>query len=495
MKTFKSAGKIIISRFILNLSPIRKVVNNMGKKAVLFAFCFIILILALSVSVIADNELKKNINVLVCSFYTVSDSISQDQLVRFYQNGISPAEDIQDLIISRDSSSFLLKKWDKPASQHVVITTDQAIKIINSKKGTCGIIPFDKLEPDLKLISIDNNSPLDKNYSIDKDPLALEANEGTFDNFSSESIASVLMTGTTALTRLTAYKMQVNGSIYPGLKIKPYFDNSDLRHISNEVSFWNLCPDAYATSSTMQFCSKTYFLSLFDYLGINVIELTGNHLRDYDWKPLTETFELLDRKGFQFYGAGRTNKEAEKVLKFDINGNKIAFLGCNAAGPDFDYIDEPLPGTLRCDYKALADKVRLLKNDGYLPIVTLQYFETYSRIPADHQIINFQNLFDAGAVAVLGSQAHYSQIMKTEPNGFIHYGLGNMFFDQMDIPVVGTRQEFLDRLVFYRGKLIQVQLYTAMLEDYSQPRPMTLDERKSFLTEIFKAAEKSKIIN
>ena len=72
---------------------------------------------------------------------------------------------------------------------------------------------------------------------------------------------------------------------------------------------------------------------------------------------------------------------------------------------------------------------------------------------------------------------------------FIHYGLGNLFFDQMDRPITGTRQEFLDRYVFYDGKLIQVELKTALLMDYAQPRLMTDEERYDFLNEIFSCAE------
>ena len=67
----------------------------------------------------------------------------------------------------------------------------------------------------------------------------------------------------------------------------------------------------------------------------------------------------------------------------------------------------------------------------------------------------------------------------------IYYGLGNLFFDQMDVPVKGTRQEFLDRYIFYDGRLLNVQLVTALLTDYSRPRLMTDAERQSFLKDIY----------
>jgi hypothetical protein len=73
-------------------------------------------------------------------------------------------------------------------------------------------------------------------------------------------------------------------------------------------------------------------------------------------------------------------------------------------------------------------------------------------------------------------------------NSFIHYGLGNLFFDQMGDQAwmpYGIRREFLDRYVIYRGKFISMELVTAMLEDYSRPRLMTGQERAKFLTEYF----------
>ena len=67
----------------------------------------------------------------------------------------------------------------------------------------------------------------------------------------------------------------------------------------------------------------------------------------------------------------------------------------------------------------------------------------------------------------------------------IDYGLGNLFFDQMDNPVIGTRREFIDRHILYNGKYVSTELITTMLEDYSQPRLMSKEERASFLQEYF----------
>jgi poly-gamma-glutamate synthesis protein (capsule biosynthesis protein) len=79
-------------------------------------------------------------------------------------------------------------------------------------------------------------------------------------------------------------------------------------------------------------------------------------------------------------------------------------------------------------------------------------------------------------------------MMGFHDEAFIHYGLGNLFFDQMgdqDWMPPGIRRIFLDRYAIYEGRLISVELLTGMVEDYARPRWMTDEERAQFLNEYF----------
>ena len=119
----------------------------------------------------------------------------------------------------------------------------------------------------------------------------------------------------------------------------------------------------------------------------------------------------------------------------------------------------------------MLDNIRQLRDEGYLPIVTFQYFEIYTPGPSDHQERNFRAAVDAGAVIVSGSQAHFPQYMEFYNDAFIHYGLGNLFFDQMDIPVPARGANLSTGMSFTTGGYIQTELLTALLEDYARPRP------------------------
>jgi poly-gamma-glutamate synthesis protein (capsule biosynthesis protein) len=124
-----------------------------------------------------------------------------------------------------------------------------------------------------------------------------------------------------------------------------------------------------------------------------------------------------------------------------------------------------------------------LRAQGALPIVTLQYWEEDRYDPTPQQVVDFAALVEAGAVIVSGSHAHHAQGFAFHAGRLVHYGVGNLFFDQMDI--LGNRQEFIDRHVFYAGRHVSTELLTALLEDWSRPRPMTEQERLELLQTVF----------
>ena len=107
--------------------------------------------------------------------------------------------------------------------------------------------------------------------------------------------------------------MAQHGAAWAGSAVKEIFESADIRHISNESSFWTKCPEPIR-SRTMQFCTPYEDWRLFESLGVNLIELTGNHLRDYDWPPLLETFELFEREGAPYYGGGTDDRSGRQAV-------------------------------------------------------------------------------------------------------------------------------------------------------------------------------------
>ena len=216
-----------------------------------------------------------------------------------------------------------------------------------------------------------------------------------------------------------------------------------------------------------------------------MVELTGNHLNDWGREYLLRTIDMYDAAGMVTFGGGKDAADAAEPALFERNGNRIAFVGCNSFGPIYAWATDNEPGARQCD-GTMAAQIRQLADEGYLVIATLQYTEYYQYPPTPEQVVDFEALAAAGATAVSGSQGHHAQGFGFYGGSFIHYGPGNLFFDQMDM--LGTRQTFVDTYTVYDGRLLNVDLWTGLIENYAKPRLMTTDERTQALTAVFQAS-------
>jgi poly-gamma-glutamate capsule biosynthesis protein CapA/YwtB (metallophosphatase superfamily) len=295
------------------------------------------------------------------------------------------------------------------------------------------------------------------------------------------------MTGTTALVRATAFTMEQRGILYPGRDVRDLLRAADLVHVSNEVPFAKDCPFPNPVQPDMRFCSDPRYIQLLEDIGTNIVELTGDHFQDWGVNAMLYTLDLYRQRGWQYYGGGANLAEGRKALLVENNGNRLAFIGCNAKGGSYAQASDTHPGAAVCDYAWMAKEVARLRNAGYLPIVTFQYFEYYSYKAQPNQERDFRLMADAGAVIVSGSQAHQPQGMEFRNGAFIHYGLGNLFFDQYDVSQA-CRQGFIDRHVFYDGRYIGTELLPILFVDYARPRPMTPAEQDDLLQTVFRAS-------
>ncbi len=447
---------------------------------------------------------------VVAPFPTLEDTVTLADLKKTWYGEPSTPFNGKPLLVSASTQAALTALWGKPAATGVEIhKDDELLDAAWNSRPSFGIVPFENLDPRWKVLSVDGLSPLEKSLDVKTYPLLLHfgfhgdpiitarlannvnQNEMTLPatNRDTQKMTTLVMTGTTALTRAVAYKMDNKGVTYPASDIHDWLYNADLLHISNESSFAKNCPMGDVNNyGSLMFCSRPEYIGLLDYIGADIIELSGNHNNDWGRDAFTNSLDLYQQRGWLVYAGGANLEEARLPRTIERNGNRFAFIGCNPAGPDFTWATKTEAGVASCNYTWMAQTVRDLRSQGFIPIVTFQYFEHYIFPPTEQQQADFRRMTDAGAAIVSGSQSHYPQTMEFYNNGFIHYGLGNLFFDQMDIPVIGTRREFIDRHVFYDGRHISTELLTAMLEDYSRPRPMTPEERTALLTDIFKAA-------
>jgi poly-gamma-glutamate synthesis protein (capsule biosynthesis protein) len=446
-----------------------------------------------------ERPLTTWIFAVVAPFPTVEDGLSADDL---RQAWAAPSGNAAAWMVTTQTEQALGPLLGEPGAGIQVVETDA--DLVDRAWGTRpsrAVVPFESLDPRWKVLELDGQSPLRKDFTpgtyalavpfgLSGDPAAVDAVQARLgwpaSNRDPARLSVVVVTGVTALTRATAWMMDLRGVDFPGDLVGDWLRQADITHVSNEVSFSETCPPADPSPANMRFCSAPGYIQLLEDVGVDVVELTGNHLIDWGQPAMLYTLDLYRQLGWLTFGGGADLEASMQPALLEDHGNKIAFLGCNPAGPSFDWATSTTPGSTPCDKGRLFGELADLRAQGYITIFTFQWPESYRYAPLPDQVAGFREAVDAGATIVSGSQAHQPQGFEFYNGSFIHYGLGNLFFDQMWSEP--TREEFIDRYVFYDGRHIGTELLTAHLEEYAQPRPMTPDERTSFLETLFAAS-------
>lgn len=444
---------------------------------------------------------------LVAPFPTIEDDVPLPELMSAWKNGQSRFFGGAPLMMSKATLVALSLTWGAPKPGAVQVHEEAALPSAAWKaKQAWAIVPFEALNPRWKVLRINGISPLDKSFKSGEYPLkaafALQGEPAVLQraqaltgfafpktNRDASKLTVVVMTGVTALVRGTAWMMEKMGMTFPGKSIRDWMVNADITHVSHEVSFNPRCAPPIPNDPNLRFCSDPKYIELLEYLGVDVVEMTGNHLNDFGTDALLYTFNMYKQRKWVYFGAGENAISAQQPIRLSHNGNKIAFIGCNPAGPPSVWATESKPGAAKCNLDWEVEQIKSLTQQGYLVIATFQYAESYEPRPLPNQMQDFRKISDAGAVIVSGSQAHLPQAMELRENHFIHYGLGNLIFDQMDTYWEDTRYEFIDRHTFYEGRYLGTELLTAQLEDYTRPDPMTAVERANELRKMFDASD------
>jgi hypothetical protein len=437
---------------------------------------------------------------LVAPFPTIPDGVTLAELKDAWQGKLEegPFAGLP-LLIDESTRGMLNALWGEPGSGAVrVLPADQLLDTAWAGQPAWGIVPFEALESRWKVLEVQGQSPLHKDFDQASYgltvPISLSGGDSqallqatSLTNRDPDKLTTVILTGVTALVRATAEVMRRKGLTYPGQDIGPWLREADILHINNEVPFDPKCPQPNPNQVGLVFCSRPEYIELLEDIGTDVVDLSGDHFADFGPQAMIYTLDLYNEKGIPHFGGGYTEADGRQPLLLEHNGNKIAFLGCNAKGGGYATARGDKPGAVECDYDLLAQQIADVKAEGYLPIVTVQDIEYYTYVPQPRLIEDFHKIADAAPVIVSGNQAHQPHGMEFYNGTFIHYGLGNLFFDQyyMGWP---TAHAFIDRHVFYDGRYLGTELLAIRFVDYARPVPASVEDRQELLQHAFDAS-------
>jgi len=293
------------------------------------------------------------------------------------------------------------------------------------------------------------------------------------ESLASMPITHLIMTGTTAISRYTGKSADQYG---PGVlteKIRPYFEKADYVHVSNEVSFTEPC----LFQPGLRFCSKQKHFDAFKDIRVNVVELTGNHNRDFGEGPFLTTLKWFQTNGMHTFGGGRDETVANTPIFLDMKGGgSIGIIGFNELCPLGECAAGKTPGANRFEISKARKAIQDMRR-GRTPLfvlVTVQFGEISAYQPTQSQRAISLDLLNSGADMVFGSQAHQVQQMEFHNGKVILHGLGNFFFDQTH--TLGLRQAYFMNLYFSAGKLLAMEPIFTWIDDKFRPAIASEDQ-------------------
>ena len=450
-----------------------------------------------------QNLVSQWVYALVTPFSSTIQGVSSSDLLLSWQGQSTGVYGNQPLLMDQNTYEMVGAMWGPAAGTSVqVMAKNDLMDYAWAHQPALAIVPFEALDPRWKVLAVDGLSPIHKDFdlgnyrlkipiSLNGDPGSIELIKSNFEippsNLDPQKMTILAMTGVTALVRATAYEMEQHGITYPGQDIREWLLSADITHISNEVPFAEDCPYPNPTQVEIRFCSGDSYIQLLEDVGTDVVELTGDHFQDWGTEAMLHTLAMYQERGWLYYGGGANLADGRKALLIENNTNRIAFIGCNEKGGYYAQADETSPGAASCDMDWMAQEISRLKQDGYLVIATFQHHEYYTYLAQPDQQRDFRQMAEAGAVIVSGSQAHQPQGMEFLNGSFIHYGLGNLFFDQYGL-CEACRQGLIDHHVFYNGRYISTELLPIQFVDYARSRPMTNEESNSLFQTLFQAS-------
>lgn len=370
------------------------------------------------------------------------------------------------------------------ADEHFDCSTSTTVaslrELVPTGPTAIAITDLDHLTAQWKALAIDGVSFFDQPAAY---PLVLADGTGARPDFAPR-LTHLIMTGVTAITRGTGAACDVRGIDWLTKNLRPHFQRARYVHLSNEVS---ITPDCeYPVKGSFVFCSKEQHFQALRDLRANIVELTGNHNRDFGDEPFVATMAWYRKHQIMTFGGGNTPEEAAAPLVVPLaDGKQLGLVGFNERCPLKECAKDGKPGANAYSRdKARTAIARARERGADFVIVTVQWKEHDFPAPTHTQGPIARDLVDLGADLVLGSQAHQLQVVEFYKGTPIFYGLGNLLFDQ--IHRLGVRQAFFLHHYFFEGRLVQsIPVFTWMSDD-RQPTIATPDQAAEMRAIVFR---------
>jgi hypothetical protein len=202
--------------------------------------------------------------------------------------------------------------------------------------------------------------------------------------------------------------------------------------------------------------SSNTIMPYLHHLKIDAVTMANNHILDYGYKGVKDTFkELVDHK-IKYIGAGNDLTEAKKPLSLHKDGMKIAIL--NFCENEWSIAKEELPGANPMNLIDNSIQIREAKASHDKVIVIVHGGHEYYNLPSPRMQKQYRFYAEQGADIVVGHHTHCISGNEVHKGVPIYYSLGNFLF---------TSQSTIED--WYTGLVLEVNIEKGNLTSQLHP--------------------------
>lgn len=293
--------------------------------------------------------------------------------------------------------------------------------------------------------------------------------------------------GDIMLSRTVADKIVKNGKDYPFEAAQSWLRKADIVFGNLETP---LTPGRRVLANEMAFRADPELAKTMKSYNFSVVSLANNHTMNFGDSGMLDTLETLRLADILAVGAGANQEEALSPVYLEAKGLRFAFLAYNDSDvvpPSYEAGDDSL-GTAFMNINNLEEGISLAKQQADFVIVSMHSGREYESQHSQRQEEFARAAIDYGAELVLGHHPHVIQDYEMYKGKYIFYSLGNFIFDQMwsqeTKEGLGVMFQFNDQGV------VDFELQPFLIQDYSQPRPLSGEAASLVISQIDKTEDK-----
>jgi poly-gamma-glutamate capsule biosynthesis protein CapA/YwtB (metallophosphatase superfamily) len=381
-------------------------------------------------------------------------------------------------------------------------SVDAVIEHVSETPGALGLVPWDRVGPRVKALSVDNKSLLDPDAG-GAEGYPLKPEGATVPD--PEKLRRMVVGGDIVLDRGQYYMVIRRGmgidfpldggyaavtsrvpeqSAYSETGIihqftaertgdagavREYLSAADLTLANFENP---VIRDSVYHPDATTFTGDLRLMPVLEQAGIDGVTLGNNHILDAGTTGLDETMAHLDDAGIAHAGAGMDLAEARQPMIFDVGGTKIGVLSYMGV-PNYEwaYATESAPGTAPLLQNIMEQDIKRLRPKVDLIVVSPHWGIEYMATPEPEQVDFAHAAIDAGADIFIGGHAHWPKGIEMYEGKPIYYGVGNFLLDQSWSEETSTG--IFAETTLYGDRVIQTRPVPFIMLDRAQPNFLT----------------------